>query len=159
MRWLREVPALGILQLRKGGLRRCSRACGNRNIRAPHFSEQAVEELGPHFRIAKSGGDPEDLEFRAAQGQSYGKSIVNIVANVRINDDLFFGSWLKHSRAGARREATGRTRKHHTGQEKNEDSARVGHVRLLTAIWMVHVCRPSGSTNDYSHRGRRDSRI
>ena len=116
MRWFCGVPALGILQLRKRGLRLCRRACGNGNIRARRFFEQAVEELGSHFRIAKGSGDAEDLQFRAAQGQSYGKSIVNVVANVRINDDPFLGSLLKHCRAGVLREATGRNREHHAGQ-------------------------------------------
>ena len=54
--------------------------------------------------------------FKTAQGQSYGKSIVNVVANVRINDDPFLGSLLKHCRAGVLREATGRNREHHAGQ-------------------------------------------
>ena len=42
--------------------------------------------------------------------------IVNVVANVRINDDPFLGSLLKHCRAGVLREATGRNREHHAGQ-------------------------------------------
>ena len=88
MRRLREAPALRILELREVGLRRCWHAGRNRDIRASHFPQQAVEEFGAHFRVAKSGCNTKNLQLGTTQCQGYGESIVNVIADVRVDDDF-----------------------------------------------------------------------
>src|SRR5215472_14652066 len=98
MRRLRKVPALGIAELRERRLWRCWRASCYRNVRAPDFAEHPVEQLGAHLRIAKRRGDAEDLQFGAAQGQRHRKRIVNVVADVGVNDDFFGRRRLRRGR-------------------------------------------------------------
>jgi hypothetical protein len=47
-----------------------------------------VRQPSAKFRIAERRGDAQNLQFRAAKGQSHGKGIVHIVADVGINDDF-----------------------------------------------------------------------
>src|SRR5262252_9547065 len=94
MRRLRKVPALGIAELRERRLGRRWRAGCYRNVRAPDFAEHPVEQFRAHLRIAKRRGDAKDMQFGAAYSQRYGEGVINIVANVCVNDDSLGGSGL-----------------------------------------------------------------
>ena len=60
----------------------------DRNITAPRFSEHAVNNFRADLGVAKRRGDSQNLHLRAAQRQRHSKGIVNVVANIRVDDDL-----------------------------------------------------------------------
>ena len=66
--------------------------CGYGDVRAAGFREEAVEKLGAGFRVAERGRDAKDLEFGAAESQGDGESVVNVIADVGVDDDFFGGS-------------------------------------------------------------------
>ena len=59
------------------------------------FGEETVKELGAQFGVAESGGDAENLELGAAEGEGNREGVVNVVSDVGVNDDFFGlrGSW------------------------------------------------------------------
>ena len=86
---LGEAVVLGVTTLGERAFWRSGRAGGYGNVLAASFGEKAVKNLGAGFRVAKSGGDAEDLEFGAAESKSDGEGVVNVVADVRVDDDFF----------------------------------------------------------------------
>ena len=72
-------------------------ACGDRDVLMSGFSQKPVCQFGAEFCVAESGGDSQNLQLRAAQGQGYGEGVVHIVADVGVDDDFFCAveGWLK----------------------------------------------------------------
>jgi len=90
MRWLRRVAAFGVAALGERGLGRRGRTGGHGYLGVADFGEEAVQELGTGFGVTEGGSDAEDLEFGAAEGECDGEGIVDVVANVGV-DEYFFG--------------------------------------------------------------------
>src|SRR6266704_463929 len=80
--------------LGEGALGRRRNASGHGNVRATGFGEEAVKKLGASFGVAESCGDAKDFEFGAAERESDGEGVVNVVADVGVNDDFFGKSLL-----------------------------------------------------------------
>ncbi len=99
---LGEAAGFGVAALGEGALGRRRNASGHGNVRATGFGEEAVKKLGASFGVAESCGDAKDFEFGAAERESDGEGIVNVVADVGVNDD-FFGKSLLGWRGGGRR--------------------------------------------------------
>ena len=83
------MARFGIVTLRESALGGRGNASGYRDFGVASFSEETVEKPGAGFRVAESGGDAEDLEFGTAEGERHGEGVVNVVANVGIDDDFF----------------------------------------------------------------------
>ncbi len=83
---LGKTVVLGVAALGEVGLGRRGNASGNGDFRAASFGEEAVEELSASFGVAEGGGDAEDLEFGAAEGEGDGEGVVNVVADVGVQD-------------------------------------------------------------------------
>ena len=72
------------------------------------FAQHAVQHLGARGGVAEGGRNAQHLEFRAGQGQPQGKGIVDIVADIAVDDDLFAwglrltASGVSSNRAAAR---------------------------------------------------------
>ena len=62
----------------------------NGDVAAASLGEEAIENPSAGFGIAERRCDAENLEFGTAQGKGHSKSIVNVVADVGINDDFFW---------------------------------------------------------------------
>jgi len=97
------MARFGIVTLRESALGGRGNASGYGDVGATGFGKEAVEKPGAGFRVAESGSDAEDLEFGTAESECHGEGVVNVVANVGVDDD-FFGlrrSWS--GLCGARR--------------------------------------------------------
>src|SRR3989441_9903839 len=90
MRWLRIVPAFGVAPLRERAFTHRGRARCNGDVRTANFGKEAIDELSAGLGVSERGCDPDNLQFRAAQSQSESKSVINVVADVGVND-YFFG--------------------------------------------------------------------
>ena len=110
MRRLGEVAGFGIATLGESAVRCSGNAGGYGGVRSTSFGKEMIEKLGAGFRVAESGGDAKDLEFGAAKSERHGESVVDIVADVRVNDDLF-GESCGGGRLGRARR---RTSENHT---------------------------------------------
>ena len=77
----------GGLRKRRFGWRRS--AFGDWDIRSASFGEQAIDHLRTKFRVAPRAGDAEDLEFGTDQGEADREDIVDVVADVGVDDDLY----------------------------------------------------------------------
>ena len=94
-----SVPILAIgLLARICGLREVIRrlsgdACFDRKVFPAHCREVTIDEASAQFGIAKGRGDAEEFDLRAAQQKSQRKRIVDVVANVGVDNDelLDFG--------------------------------------------------------------------
>ena len=64
-------------------------AFGDWDIRSASFGEQAIDHLRTKFRVAPRAGDAEDLEFGTDQGEADREDIVDVVADVGVDDDLY----------------------------------------------------------------------
>ncbi len=87
---LGKVAGFGVAALGEVGFGRGGCAGGYGDFGATDFGEEAIEELGAGFRIAEGGGDAEDLQFGAAEGEGDGEGVVDVVADVGV-EDYFFG--------------------------------------------------------------------
>jgi len=88
VRGLGEVAGFGVSTLRES----CpSGSWEHRRLRdfGRRLRKEAVEELGAGLGVTKTGGDAEDLEFGAAEGESDGEGIIDVVAIFGVDDDLF----------------------------------------------------------------------
>ncbi len=66
----------------------------NRNIGATDCGQIAVDEAGAEFRVSKRGLDAEQVQFRTAQDKGQREGVVDVVANVGIeNDELRGRRW------------------------------------------------------------------
>jgi hypothetical protein len=110
------MAGLGVAALREGALDGRGSSGGDGDFRTASFGEEAVEKFGSGFGVAEGGGHAEDLQFGAAQGQSYGESVVNVVADVGVNVD-FLGSGGGRNLRGA----GGSKRKKCATQDAKED--------------------------------------
>ena len=61
---------------------------GNRNIAAPGLIQQTRYHSSSHRRITRCRRDAQNPELRALQRKCYRKRVIDISADVRINDDL-----------------------------------------------------------------------
>ena len=102
VRRLGEAAGFGVAALGEGALGRRRYASGYGDVRATGFGKEAVEKLGAGFRVAESCGDAEDLEFGAAESKGYGEGVVDVVADVGV-DDNFFGKGFLGGCGGGRR--------------------------------------------------------
>ena len=69
-------------------------ACLDRKVFPAHCREVTIDEARAQFGIAEGRGDAEEFHFRAAQQKCQRKRIVDVVANVGVDNDelLDFGS-------------------------------------------------------------------
>src|ERR1035437_9125486 len=65
---------------------RSGKASGYRNILAADSSQVAINQLRPQLRISKCCRNPQQFQFRTAQSQRQRKRIVDIVANIRVEN-------------------------------------------------------------------------
>jgi len=98
---LGEAVVLGVAALRESALGGRGNTSSYRDFRPTSFGKEAVEELGAGLGVTEGGSDAEDLEFGAAEGQCDGEGIVDVVADVGI-DDYFFGDGFLRNRRGWR---------------------------------------------------------
>ena len=89
MRRLGEVAGFGVATLREGTFGRRGNAGGYGDVRTADFGQEAVEKLGAGFRVAERGGDAKDLEFGATKSEAHGERVINVVADVGVDDDFF----------------------------------------------------------------------
>src|SRR5438270_1921715 len=131
MRCLGELAGLRIAEW---GECRLGRRCWDGrhgNIWAPCFNQETIEEFGARFGIAESCGDAEDLQFRAAQGQRHRESVINVVADIGVNDDFLSGRASNFCRRRRTlRQATAGEREPQESQRKNDHCARFVHCHL-----------------------------
>ncbi len=96
---LGEAAGFGVAALGEVGFGRGGCAGGYRDFGAIDFGEEAIEELGAGFGVAEGGGDAEDLKFGAAEGEGYREGVVDVVADVGV-EDYFFGEGGGRRRLG-----------------------------------------------------------
>jgi hypothetical protein len=89
VRRLGEMAGFGVAALGKGAFRRRGDADSYRDVRAADFGEETVEKLGAGLGVTKRGGDAEDLEFGAAESEGDSEGVVNVVADVSVEDYFF----------------------------------------------------------------------
>lgn len=89
VRRLGEMAGFGVAALGESAFRWRRNSGGYEDVRAASFGEETVKKLGAGLRVAKRGGDAEDLELGAAEGEGYGERVVNVIADVGVNDDFF----------------------------------------------------------------------
>jgi hypothetical protein len=70
---------------------RCRHTRSHRNIRPTHCREKAVHQPGPQLRIAKRRGHAHDFQFGTAQRQRKGEGIVDVIADIGIDDGQLRG--------------------------------------------------------------------
>jgi hypothetical protein len=97
MRCAREVSTFGIAALCEAIAGRCWRSHSDWNVLVAVFAQQPVDQLGARFGIAEGGGNAENLQLRATQRQSNREGVVDIVADIGIDDD-FLGGWFRGAR-------------------------------------------------------------
>src|SRR5229473_1206940 len=86
---LGKVAGFGVAALGEVGFGRGGCAGGYGDFGATDFGEEAIEELGAGFGVADGGGDAEDLQFGAAEGEGYREGVVDVVADVGVQDHFF----------------------------------------------------------------------
>ncbi len=96
---LGEVAGFRVAALGEVGFGRAGCAGGYGDFGAADFGEEAVEEFGAGFGVAEGGGDAEDLQFGAAEGEGDGEGVVDVVADVGV-EDYFFGEGGGRRRLG-----------------------------------------------------------
>jgi len=101
VRGLCEAVVLGVPALRECALGGRGNTSSYRDFRAASFGKEAVEELGAGLGVTEGGSDAEDLEFGAAEGECDGEGVVDVVADVGV-DDYFFGYGFLGNRRGWR---------------------------------------------------------
>jgi hypothetical protein len=72
----------------------------HRNIFAAKFAQKTVQQLRSRFRVAERRRDAQYLQLRTMQSKRHSKRIINVVANIGINDDFF---WPLHRLSCSRR--------------------------------------------------------
>ncbi len=86
--FLRDVAGFGPLRLAEIGLGFCGDAFGDGDICGVGFDEEAVDHARAEFCIAPGAGDAEDFDFGAGEGEADGEDVVNVVADVGVDDDF-----------------------------------------------------------------------
>src|SRR4029077_17978766 len=87
---LREMPALGIASLVEWifGLGGHSRGYGY--VLPARFAQETVGQFRAGLSISETGGHAQDFELRTAQRQSQGKGVIDVVADIGVDDDFFW---------------------------------------------------------------------
>ena len=109
-----EAARIGVGTLGEGSFGRRGPAYSHGDVTSTCFREKTVEQFGAFGGVSEGGGDAENLELRASQREAYGESVVNVVADVGIDDDFLRrsrrGGWLlrfpSKGRAGGQEEET-----------------------------------------------------
>src|SRR5215471_2307271 len=115
------MPALRIFALREVSLRLGRNARGDGYIGAPHFSQQAVKQLGALLCIAKRRCNSQNLQLGTTERQSHGESIVNVIADVGINDDFLRERSLRRCRPSRTLSETARRRTDPRRHQRKKD--------------------------------------
>ena len=71
----------------------CGQTYRYRDVCVAGVREEAVEQAGAEGGIAEGGGEAEDPEFGAAQGEGDGEGVVDVVTDVGVDDDFCGGVW------------------------------------------------------------------
>src|SRR6266496_2041614 len=96
---------------------RARRTHGHRNFLVPNFPQKPIGQCRPGLCISEGRTYPENLELRAAQGKCNRERVIDIVANISVNDDLF-----RRIRRCTLRNSRGRKQQKGTdGTEQNPD--------------------------------------
>jgi hypothetical protein len=122
---LGEMAGFGVAALGEVGFWRGGRASGYGDVGAADFGEEAVEELGAGFSVAEGGGDTDDLQFGAAQGQSEREGVVDVGV-----ENYFFLEG-----GGGLGLAEGRGCQDCTSHDGEEQRPEFRHVRTLKLGW------------------------
>jgi hypothetical protein len=86
----RELPAFGVAALGEGAeIDIDRRTHGDGNVAAAQLAQHAIEHFGAGWRIAETGGHADDLKFRTGKCQPQREGIVDIVADIAVDDDFF----------------------------------------------------------------------
>src|SRR6266581_3298894 len=151
MRWLRIVPALGVAPLGERAFTHRGRARCHGDVRTANFGKEAIDKLRAGLGVSERGCDPDDLQFRAAQSQSKSKSVINVVADVGVNDHFFGDGKDCGSLAGAE----GRRNYGKRSQDTSEDSCRFGHAAGMLAREMKTSWAGFPQSEALAHRKNR----
>jgi hypothetical protein len=89
-------------------------AHGHGNVFPAGFFKEAAQQAGAEMRVAPSAGDSQNLKFRTSQREPNGEGIINIVADVGV-DDNFFKS-IRWRRRGLRLRERRRTQEETNGE-------------------------------------------
>ena len=76
-----------VSRLREDIVLRCRDARGHGNIGAAYGAKIAIKQPRAQFRIAECGGNAENVQLRAAQRQRHRERVVDVVADVGIDND------------------------------------------------------------------------
>jgi len=116
MRSAGEAAGIAVTALAHGifGLRGDAGEDGN--VAARDFAEHTIDDACTGFGVPEGGGDSQDLQFGTAESEGDGEGVVNVVADVSVNDDFFGGG-------GSRRSwrLRVRTRKQEGGEEEGQN--------------------------------------
>ena len=89
MRSARERAALGIAALGEGAqIDIGGRAHGDGNVAAAQLAQHAVEHFRARRRVAEACRHADNVELRTGQRQPQGKRVVDIIADIAIDDDF-----------------------------------------------------------------------
>ena len=81
----------------------------DRDCLAAHGRQVTVHQAGAQFRVAEFRGDAENLQFRALEGQRQGKRVVDVVADIGVDDGQLGRTGLRRgwpAREGGKSECT-----------------------------------------------------
>src|SRR6185369_13369290 len=76
-------------------------ALGYWDRRAAGLGEEAVDQTGAEFGVAPSGRDAHDVNFGAVEGEAQGKGVVEVVADVGVDDNFSFGGGGRRGLGGS----------------------------------------------------------
>ncbi len=93
MRRFAELGSVGVVALRHGIFRGGWLPCQDGNFRAADFAQKSVDDAGTGFGVAEGSGYAKDFEFGAFDGEREGEGVVDVVADVGVDDD-FLGRGL-----------------------------------------------------------------
>ncbi len=90
MRGSGEMAAFAVTPLIHdvGGMRRSASDDGN--ISAACFPKKPIYDFGAGLGVAEGGGYAENLEFGTLESERQGEGVVNVIADVGINDYSFW---------------------------------------------------------------------
>ena len=126
----RSLALLGPIGLREFGGGAGSGADQDGDGSGVGFLEEAVDETSAKSGVAPGGGDAENLDFGATQCQSQSEGVVNVVADVGVEDDFGFGGGRRgHSRLRAE-VCRCDSKQEHNSEEVRNDSFSRGHAIL-----------------------------
>ena len=87
------MAAIGIGTLGEtGGIEIGGIAGGDGDVTASCFPQHAVQKPGALCRVAEIGGDAQDVELRTAQRQRHREGVVDVIADVSVDDDFLRGA-------------------------------------------------------------------